>query len=168
MNIPTLETDRLLLLPPCEQAEDVYRRFYTDADASRAYSGPLSAGAAWSRLASDLGSWHLQGFGVWLIQRKAEGDFVGTCGFWQGKAWPRELTWWLLPEFRGAGIANEASIAAIAHAYRVFKWEAVETYMSDQNQLAQALVQRLGGQKVGRQTFPDGLERDLYRIPDSD
>jgi ribosomal-protein-alanine N-acetyltransferase len=165
-DIPTLRTDRLLLLPPGEQAGDLYHRFYTDESASRAYGGPLSAGAAWSRLAADLGSWHLQGFGVWLVQRRQEGDLVGTCGFWQGKGWPRELTWWLLPEARGAGLALEASRAAIAHAYRVFRWQAVETYMKDANAPARALVQRLGGVFTARRTFPDGLERDMYRLPD--
>jgi [ribosomal protein S5]-alanine N-acetyltransferase len=167
MQIPTLTTERLLLLPPSAQAEDLYRRFYTDESASRAYGGPLSVSAAWSRLASDVASWHLQGFGVWLIQRKVEGDLVGICGFWQGKGWPRELTWWLLPEARGTGLAYEASQSAIAHAYRVFKWKAVETYMNDTNDQARALVTRLHGVRIARQVFPDNLERDLYRIPDA-
>ena len=38
--------------------------------------------------------------------------------------------------------------------------------MNDTNQPAGALVQRLHGEKVGHQVLPDGLERDLYRIPD--
>ena len=165
MQIPTLETERLILLPPSSAAEELYRRFYTNESASRAYGGPLSAGAAWSRLAADLGSWYLQGFGVWVVQRREQGDLVGTCGFWQGQGWPCELTWWLLPEVRGEGLAVEASRAAIAHAYHAFKWQVVETYMSDSNQPAKALVQRLGGVKIARQAFPDGIERDRYRIP---
>jgi RimJ/RimL family protein N-acetyltransferase len=163
--IPTLATDRLLLLPPGARAQTLYQRFYTDEAASAAYGGPLSAGAAWTRLAADLGSWHLQGFGIWLIQRREQGDLVGVCGFWQGLGWPRELTWWLLPQARGNGLAFEASQAAVGHAYAHFGWPAVETYMNDDNQPARALVQRLGGRKVARQRFPDGLERDLYRLP---
>lgn len=163
---PTLSTDRLLLLPPGEIGGELYRRFYTDASASRDYGGPLSPEAAWTRLAADLGTWHLRGFGVWLIQRKAEGDLVGTCGFWQAPGWPRELTWWLLPEARGAGVAYEASRAVVAHAYRVFGWPSVETYMKDHNRAARALALRLGGVKIDRRMFPDGLERDVFRIPD--
>ncbi len=133
MQIPTLLTDRLVLLPPDRTCEDLYDKFYTNGNASQAYGGPLTSGGAWSRLASDIGSWVLQGFGVWAIQRRQQGNLVGVCGFWQGKGWPRELTWWLLPEARGAGIAQEASLAAIAHAYEVFQWESVETYMNDVN-----------------------------------
>jgi RimJ/RimL family protein N-acetyltransferase len=165
MQIPTLETSRLLLVPPSLACEAMYDAFYTDADASGAYGGPLASGAAWARLAADIGCWHLQGFGVWALQRKQEGDLVGVCGFWQGKGWPRELTWWLLPSARGAGLAQEASRAAVAHAYGAFGWSDVQTYMNDSNTSARALVLRLGGVGIGRQAFPDGLERELYRIP---
>lgn len=165
MEIPTLTTDRLCLLPLSAACEGMYQRFYTDADASRAYGGPLSPTAAWARLASDLGTWHLQGFGVWAIQRRKEADLIGVCGFWQGKGWPRELTWWLVPESRGRGFAREASLAAVAHAYSAFRWESVETYMNDTNEPARALVLRLGGVKTGRRLFPDGLERDVFRVP---
>lgn len=165
MQIPTLETDRLVLLPPSAACDDLYQRFYTDADASRAYGGPLTPGAAWSRLAADLGSWFLQGFGVWVVQRREQGDLVGTCGFWQGKGWPRELTWWLLPAARGGGVALEASRAAVAHAYDTWRWQCVETCMNDANSPARALVRRLHGTKTGRRLFPDGLERDVFRIP---
>lgn len=165
MAIPTLETDRLRLVPPTAECETAYQAFYTDASASQHYGGPLSVGQAWARLATDLGSWHLQGFGVWAIEFKPEGAIVGTCGFWQGKGWPRELTWWLLPSARGRGVALEASHAAVLHAYQRFGWSEVQTYMNDNNAAARALAMRLDGHLVGRQRFPDGLERDVFRIP---
>jgi RimJ/RimL family protein N-acetyltransferase len=92
VEIPTLTTARLLLVPPSNAVEAAYLRFYTDESASQAYGGPLSARQAWARLAADVGSWYLQGFGVWLIQRRDTGAVVGTCGFWQGRGWPKELT----------------------------------------------------------------------------
>lgn len=165
MTIPTLETERLRLLPPSTACYAAYEAFYTDADASHHYGGPLSAAQARTRLASDLGNWYLQGFGVWALQVKGEQAIIGVCGFWQGLGWPRELTWWLLPEARGKGFALEASRAAIAHAYREFRWSEVRTYMNDENTAARALVLRLDGQKVGRDSFPDGLQRDLFLLP---
>lgn len=165
MEIPTLETDHLLLVPPSRDCDAAYQRFYTDAEASALYGGPKSPGEAWARLAADIGSWHLLGFGVWAIQRKEEGDIVGTCGFWQGKGWPRELTWWLGTEARRQGIAKEASVAALRHAYEGFGWPEVQTYMNDDNAAARGLVVSLGGTVVGRERFPDGEERDLFVIP---
>jgi RimJ/RimL family protein N-acetyltransferase len=164
MKIPTLETARLLLLPLSEACEGLYDDFYTDAEASANYGGPLTSGAAWARLCADIGAWHLRGFGVWAIQRREQRDLVGVCGYWQGKGWPRELTWWLLPRARGAGVAHEASRAVIDHAYRVFGWPSVSTYMKDENTAARALVLRLGGAKTDRHLFPDGLERDVFEF----
>jgi ribosomal-protein-alanine N-acetyltransferase len=163
MSISQIKTERLILVPPSVDCFDMYERFYTDADASRLYGGPISRGAAWSRLKSDLGSWYLSGFGVWVI--KFQDELVGTCGFWQGKDWPRELTWWLLPDARKKGLAYESSRAVVSHAYEVFNWDIVETYMNDTNLPARTLVEKLGGVKNRRETLPDGLERNIYVIP---
>lgn len=165
MSIPILETTRLRLIQPSATCDEAYERFYTSEMASRAYGGPISAGAAWARLSADLGSWHLQGFGVWALQRKIEGDIVGTCGFWKGKGWPRELTWWLLPEARGQGLAKESSLAVVRYAYESLEWNEVKTYMNDENEPARALVLSLRGTKIGREDFPDGLQRDVFIIP---
>ena len=186
MHIPTLSTGRLRLRPLDADCLALYTAFYTDAEASRDYGGPLSAAGAFNRLASDIGGWQLQGFGVWAVQLRqgnveqagdqvaggadpgsgpVEDDLVGVCGFWQGLGWPRELTWWLLPQHRGQGIAAEASRAAIAHAYGAWGWDRVDTYMADSNHAARALVLRLGGQVSTRQVFPDGQARDLFLLP---
>jgi RimJ/RimL family protein N-acetyltransferase len=163
--VPELVTPRLRMRAPAADCEPAYRRFYTDAAASAAYGGPLTAAAAWARLCADAGSWLLLGFGVWVLERRDTGEVVGTCGFWQGLGWPRELTWWLLPEARGQGLAKEASRAAVAHAHAVFRWPEVRTYMNDDNAAARALVLSLGGTPCGRERFPDGLQRDVFRIP---
>lgn len=165
MQVPTLRTERLELVAPDQRCDEAYQRFYTDPDASAAYGGPLTPANAWARLAFDVGAWTLQGFGVWAIRRRTEQDVVGVCGYWQGRGWPRELTWWLLPDYRGRGVALEASRAAIDHAYDVWGWDAVETYTNDDNTPARELVARLGGVQIDRRTFPDGQQRYLYRIP---
>lgn len=153
------------LTPPDSACDSAYQRFYTDAEASAAYGGPISPSAAWSRLAYDIGAWHLQGFGVWALRRREDAAVLGVCGFWQGRGWPRELTWWLLPEARGQGYALEASLAVVEHAYVEFGWEAVQTYCVDNNEAAKALILRLGGVQVARQAFPDGEHRNVYQVP---
>lgn len=166
--VPTLNTARLRLVPLAADCAAAYTQFYTDAVASAHYGGPLSAAGALNRLASDIGGWTLQGFGVWAIEAPGDHDpraIVGVCGFWQGLGWPLELTWWLLPQARGRGIAAEASRAAVRHAYDAWHWPAVHTYMNDDNAAARALVLRLGGVKVARRAFPDARERDVFRLP---
>lgn len=165
MLLPNLRFERIDLIPPDHTCDSAYQRFYTDAEASAAYGGPLMPAAAWSRLAFDIGAWHLQGFGVWALRRREDAAVVGVCGFWQGRGWPRELNWWLLPEARGQGYAIEASLAAVKHAYVEFGWESVQTYCADTNEAAKALIVRLGGVQMSRQAFPDGEHRNVYLIP---
>ena len=163
--IPTLETQRLKLVAPDQSSFDSYCKFYTDPEASRLYGGPITEQQTWARLKADLGSWYLLGFGVWVVQQKSDNQFVGTCGFWQGKDWPVELTWWMLPHVRGKGYATEASEIALKHAYGGFNWPKVETYMDDDNLAALALAKKLNGKFDRRADFPDGKSRDIYILP---
>lgn len=165
MTIPALTTERLYLIPPGANCASAYLRFYTDASASASYGGPLSREAAWTRLAADLGSWYLQGFGIWALRHRARQEVVGVCGFWERPGWPRELTWWLLPAYRRQGLAKEASLTCIDHAYTEFGWAAVHSYANDDNLAARATLESLGAVVVERRCFPDGRERDLYLFP---
>jgi RimJ/RimL family protein N-acetyltransferase len=168
MTIPTLETDRLRLRPPCEDDFAVYRAFYADADASHFYGGPLDEGRAWRVLASDLGHWALRGYGRWAIELKASGVMVGSCGLWWPGGWPRsELTWWIIPSARRQGYAAEASRAAIGFGYRTLGWPLVETHADDANEAVHRLVAKLGGEVIAREAFPDGVSRNVYGLPAS-
>ncbi len=164
MKIPFLETQRLELSAPSQDALSAYIEFYTNKEASHFYGGPLTIEQSWNRLKADLGSWYLSGFGVWAIKEKHSGQVIGTCGFWKGKDWPKELTWWLLPSAHKKGYAIEASMAAIDYAYNQLHWSSVETYMNDDNVAARNLTIKLGGTKTRRMKFPDGLERDVYKF----
>jgi len=163
--IQTIETERFRLVPPSMDCLPIYEQFYMNAEASKMYGGPLNKSQVLARLKADLGSWYLMGFGVWVIQSKLDGSYLGSCGFWQGADWPTELTWWVTADARGQGVATETSLAVINFAYEHWNWHKVETYMNDDNAAARALVMKLGGEKVRRELFPDGLSRDIYLFP---
>ncbi|OWY11917.1 GNAT family N-acetyltransferase [Thioclava sp. F34-6] len=163
--VPRIETDRLLLRAPVEEDFPVYCDFFGDAEASRFYGGPLSPAAAWARLTADVGHWVLRGHGVWAIDLVEERRCVGTCGIVHANGWPRhELTWWIARDARRRGIAAEASRGVITWALDN-GWDAVETHMRDENEAAQRLTEKLGGEQVARERFPDGIERSVYRFP---
>lgn len=165
MTIPTIRTERLLLRPPCAEDFGGYRDFYADAEASSFYGGPLTAAQAWRKLAFDIGHWALRGFGMWTLVEVSSGRMVGGCGIVWPEGWPRhELTWWVRPEARRNGYAEEASRAALAWASETLGWSAVETHMNDGNEPARQLAEKLGGVVIARQMFPDGLERNVYAM----
>ncbi len=163
--IPTLKTERLVMRAPVEADAAVYAAFYADAQGSGNYGGPRRADEAYHVLCRDLGHWHLKGFGKWVVTLR-DGTPVGGCGLVHPQGWPsHELTWWLLREQRGKGYATEASRAAIAFAHDTLGWPAVETHMRDENTGARRLAERLGGRKTRRETFPDGVTRDIFTLP---
>lgn len=165
--IPSLETDKLLLRAPEKNDFAVYRNFFADAKASGAYGGPMEADKAWRVLATDIGHWILRGYGRWSLVEKASGKMIGGCGLWWPEGYPRsELTWWIIPDARRKGFAFEASRAAISFGYQSLRWPIVETHMLDANVAARQLTEKLGGVVIARQMFPDGLERNIYELPD--
>ena len=92
--------------------------------------------------------------------------FVGGAGLAHPADWPRhELTWWLMPGARGTGFATEASRAVLTWAYDTLGWPVVETHMRDENLPARRLAERLGGKRIARETFPDGVARDVFALP---
>ncbi|NOR62051.1 MAG: GNAT family N-acetyltransferase [Rhodobacteraceae bacterium] len=162
-SIPTLETERLTLRPPELADFPTYASFYADAVGSGDYGGPLRADQAFGVLCKDMGHWVFKGFGKWSIMRRADNTMLGGCGLVHPEGWPsHELTWWLHPDFRGQGIASEASRAVIEFAFKTLKWPAVETHMQDENSAARKLVESLGGQICRRDAFPDGISRNIF------
>lgn len=164
--IPRLQTKRILLRPPSESDFEAYSEFFGDGEASHFYGGPIDALASWGKLARDCGHWRLRGYGQWTIVHKEIGEIVGSAGFAWPTGWPRpELTWWIGRSWRRQGLAKEASFAAISYGYDELKWGLVQTHMKDENTAAKSLVLSLGGQKIAREAFPDGVSRNIYSFP---
>lgn len=157
-------TQRLGLRVPDARDLDAYAAFFADPEASRFYGGPLRRDEAFGVLCRDIGHWMLRGFGKFAIA--CDGRTIGGCGIVHPEGWPsHELTWWLLPEARGAGIAREASLAVLGWARDRLGLAEVETHFRDENAAARRLTERLGGRRVRRNIFPDGIARDIFAIP---
>ncbi len=162
---PVLYSERLCLRGLKERDFDTYRRFFSDGGASHFYGGPLRPDLAWKRLALDIGHWQLRGFGPWAVDLRETGAMIGGCGLVWAGGWPRpELTWWLLAEARRQGFATEASLKVIDYALDVLSWPFVQTHLNDNNEGARRLALRLGGKIIARERFPDGVERNVYRL----
>ncbi|QGX99616.1 N-acetyltransferase [Roseovarius faecimaris] len=165
--LPELTTERLTLRAPTPDDLPAYRAFYAASDATvGAYRGQRSADEVAAIHAADMAHWKAKGFGVWLLRRIGDETVLGGAGLVRDDDWPsHELTWWLMPAVRGKGFASEASRAIIAYAYDTLGWDQVRTFMRDHNTPAHRLAQRLGGTRIDRQVFPDGVTRDIYAFP---
>lgn len=167
ISAPTLVTDRLTLRLPVPGDFNGYRAFYDVSDVTvGGYRGGRTDAEVRTILQSHIDHWTAKGFGMWLLMPKDGAPMLGGAGLSHPDDWPsHELTWWLMPGARGKGYASEASRAVIEWAYDTLGWPGVETHMRDENIPARRLAERLGGQIIRRDMFPDGVARDVFALP---
>jgi RimJ/RimL family protein N-acetyltransferase len=82
--------------------------------------GPFTEEEAWTRFLRYVGHWAMLGFGYWVVEEKASGQFIGEVGFAdykrdmesRAKELP-EIGWVLATAAHGKGYATEAASAAL-------------------------------------------------------
>ena len=121
VEIPTLESERLRLRS--HRLGDFVNSaaMWADPEVTRYIGGkPLTEEESWSRFLRYVGHWSLLGFGYWVVEEKATGNFIGEVGFAEYKrGLPAleglpEVGWAFVSQARGKGYATEAVRAAVA------------------------------------------------------
>src|SRR5262249_55594043 len=120
-------------------------------------------------LAFLVGHWHLGRPGMWAVELKETGAFLGTGGYSEPEGWPGfELAGILARRFWGHGYATEAARAALNYAFTVLKKDRVISLVSPENHASIRVVERLGErlegriQHLGREMLCYGLDREIY------
>lgn len=151
-----LETERLLLRPPCAEDFEAFARFAGDAEATRHIGGAQPPPVAWRSLAALVGSWQLQGFSMFSVIEKAGGQWVGRIGPWQPYGWPgTEVGWSIGREHWGKGYAPEAARAAIDWAFEQLGWTEVIHTIAVDNANSKAVAAKLGSRYLRQGRLPE-------------
>jgi RimJ/RimL family protein N-acetyltransferase len=171
--IPRLETGRLILREWRAEDFEPYARFMADADVMRYLTGePMSRVDSWRNMAMILGHWTLRGYGMWAVERKSDGAFLGRVGMHNPEGWPGiEVGWTLGKEYWGAGFATEAARAALAYAFLTQDVERVISVIHPDNVPSQAVAARLGETRGPRHEIVHGgktFATDLWSISRAD
>src|SRR5271166_6300861 len=119
--IPLLESERLRLRGPRPTDYDDSSAMWSDPEVVRYIGGkPLSREEVWARLLRCVGHWAWLGYGLWVVEEKSTGRYVGEVGYSNHKRAIEppltnmpELGWVLATRFHGKGFATEAVRAAI-------------------------------------------------------
>ena len=163
--VPIIETPRLTLRDWRGGDLDAFAAFSADAAAARYVGGVCSRDEAWRRMAAYAGHWTLRGYGLWAIEEKASGAFVGYSGLWFPEGWSEmELGWSLAKSAWGKGYATEAARRARDWAYHALGAKTLMSLIDKENYPSWAVADRLGATYEGAFAMR-GAMLGLYRHP---
>lgn len=170
-DVPRLETPRLLLRGWREEDLPGFAAMMADPEVARFLTGdqaPQDRPTAWRTMALFVGHWALRGYGLFAVEEKATGAFVGRVGAWQPECWVGfELGWGLAREHWGKGYALEAARAAGDWAFARFNLPELVSLIHTANAASARLAQRLG-MKVSHETIHAGMPHAVWKISRAD
>jgi RimJ/RimL family protein N-acetyltransferase len=167
VEIPVLETQRLILRGPTPEAYPSFKSTFTSYRA-RFMGGPLNDYETWMLYAAEIGHWQIRGYGMWVIYDRDSGKTLGMAGGWKPAKWPEaELAWIIWPEVAGHGYALEATHAVRNYLYSNMGWTTAVSYIDPKNLDSIRLAERLGAQKDQGAATVDGHDI-VYRHPTAD
>jgi RimJ/RimL family protein N-acetyltransferase len=163
---PVIETARLKLRPWRQADIAPNTAMLADPDSGRfitADGKPITeAFVGWRNAAIMAGHWVLYGVGMFVVEEKSSGQFVGRVGPWSPQGWPGfEIGWGIARGSRGKGYAVEAARSAIDWSFASFEIEEIIHCIDRDNTASQAVARRLGAEK-GREMDLHGHAADIW------
>ena len=172
MNIPTLETERLILREFRREDFAAVFELWSDPRTGRLMGmAPMSEEDCWAKFLRSFGSWDVNGFGFWAIEEKSSGRFVGEAGFLNARRAiePRlpvpEMGWSFSPSAQGKGYATETVAAAIPWGEAHFGRVRFSAIIAPENEPSLKLARKFGFAEVGRTIYKDHPIIIFFREP---
>jgi RimJ/RimL family protein N-acetyltransferase len=158
---PRIETERLVLRA---WRKDDFRPYHAliQHPAVHRHFGPDPMGLeeCWRRVTAAAGGWQFNGFGTWVVERKADGKLLGNVGLFT--AWrdlepefgeEPEMGWIMAAETHGQGLASEAGRAAIQWAEANLDPTPIWAIIAPANEPSLKLAERLGFERVHETSY---------------
>jgi RimJ/RimL family protein N-acetyltransferase len=170
---PTLETERLRLRAWRRDDRDSYWAILEEPAVYR-YFGPAPASREenWRRMMAAAGSWQINGFGGWAVERTSDSRLVGMASLFN--AWRAldpefgeepEMGWIFATETHGQGIAGEACRAVLDWAEATLRPTPIWAIIAPGNEPSFRLAERLGFAPVRESTYNGEPVSVLKRPP---
>ena len=165
---PAIETPRLILRGWRPGDFAPYAQMLADPETARFMTRrgePYRKAEVWSEMAFLVGHWQLLGYGMFVVEERATGAFLGRAGPLAPEGWPGfEIAWGLAPSARGKGYATEAAQAAMDWAFRTFPPERIISIIHPQNAASQRVAERIGERRTGERFTPFREPCDIWEL----
>lgn len=163
VQVPILDTERLRLRGHRLDDFKHCAAMWAEAKVTQYTTGkPLSGEESWRRLLGYVGHWSLLGFGYWVAEEKATGNFVGEIGFadYKRDLEPSlkdipEIGWVLVSRAHGKGYATEAVRAALAWGDAHFVKARTACIISPENLASIRVAVKCGYREFARATYKE-------------
>jgi RimJ/RimL family protein N-acetyltransferase len=168
MIVPEITTDRLLLRDFRQSDFEAYAAMVSDPDVVRhlADGKPLDRTNAWRQLAMFAGHWTLRGFGVWAVEERSTGAFIGRIGCFEPEGWPAfEIAYTLARHAWGNGYATEGAAASLNYARTKLGRTNVTSVIRPDNTASIRVATGLGATLAETVEFYGGTAL-IYRYPE--
>lgn len=169
---PVIETPRLRLRG--FRASDLDAQAAAMADPAMVVhlgGSPFSREDTWRKILASPGLWAMLGYGYWVIERRADGAYLGQVGFADFK---RDMTpsiegipemgWIMGAASQGQGLATEAVLAALAWADEALGRREIVAIVGHEN-AASIRVAEKGGFSLREEAVYKGAPILLFRRP---
>lgn len=160
IDIPTLETERLRLRAFTAADKPAYAAMRADPEVVRFLPGgealvPFAEEIAESRIEAFRAGW-AGGFGVWAVEDKATGAFLGQAGLARlVRAGDVEVLYALKRSAWGRGYAREAARGVLGFAFERLEFPRVVAFVMPDNTASSRVLLAVGMRSIGETTYND-------------
>ena len=154
-----LETERLIVREYTMDDFDALHEILSDAETMKYYPKPYDEEGVrrWIRWCMD--SYQAYGFGLWALELKSTGEFIGDCGISMqridGELLP-EIGYHVHKKYWRQGYAKEACAAVKDWLFTHTAYASVYSYMNRENVASSATARANGMTRI--KEYPDGDE----------
>ncbi len=173
LNIPGLETPRLVLRGHRLEDFEAMIAIWTDPIVRMHFHGAaLTREDIWARFQRSFGQWLVMGYGLWAVEEKASGTYVGTVGLMEVKrdmAPPLEgipeAGWTFASSVHGRGYATEAMLAGLKWADQTLGKPRIFCIIAPENTPSLRVAEKCGFRFSHETTYKEAPTRVFFREP---
>ena len=170
-----LETERLVLRRWRDEDLDGFAAMNADPEVMRyIHDGHVHDRAeAAASLARIRAHWDEAGFGLWAVEGRADGSFMGFCGvgfprFLPALATSPEIGWRLMRRHWRQGYASEAAVASRDDFFTMHDFDHLISLAFPGNLGSHGVMRKIGMRRVADAVLPSGAIVWTHRLDRAD